>query len=183
LDIIGPRTRWHDAIEAVKPSSPVGRGTGGLAQPMRQRWPRLIGSTIEGSSFSGLLTRVEIGHIRMGSGGARFDPDAIDQTIDITFDNLLLSEPIRRCRRTSRDSSPPPKARSHDWRKSVPIITPQFFLCRPRVGCGKAAIRSLLGDKRTSLGHRRFVALDPTRPLAARLRCTAAAPRTLAWPV
>ena len=28
-----------------------------------------IGSTIEGSSFSGLLTRVEIGHIRMGSAG------------------------------------------------------------------------------------------------------------------
>jgi hypothetical protein len=26
-----------------------------------------IGSTIEGSSLSGLLTRVEIGHIRMGS--------------------------------------------------------------------------------------------------------------------
>jgi hypothetical protein len=26
-----------------------------------------IGSTIEGSSFSGLLTRVDIGHIRMGS--------------------------------------------------------------------------------------------------------------------
>jgi hypothetical protein len=30
---------------------------------------RLIGSTIEGSSFSGLLTRVEIGHIRIGSAG------------------------------------------------------------------------------------------------------------------
>jgi hypothetical protein len=29
----------------------------------------LIGSMIEGSSFSGLLTRVEIGHIRMGSAG------------------------------------------------------------------------------------------------------------------
>ena len=28
-----------------------------------------IGSTIEGSSFSGLLTRVEIGHIRMGVAG------------------------------------------------------------------------------------------------------------------
>ena len=28
-----------------------------------------IGSTIDGSSFSGLLTRVEIGHIRMGSAG------------------------------------------------------------------------------------------------------------------
>ncbi len=28
-----------------------------------------IGSTIEGSSFSGLLTRVEIGHIRMGAAG------------------------------------------------------------------------------------------------------------------
>ena len=28
-----------------------------------------IGSTIEGSSFSGLLTRVEIGHIRMASAG------------------------------------------------------------------------------------------------------------------
>jgi hypothetical protein len=27
-----------------------------------------IGSTIEGSSFSGLLTRVEIGHIRIKSG-------------------------------------------------------------------------------------------------------------------
>jgi hypothetical protein len=27
-----------------------------------------IGSRIEGSSFSGLLTRVEIGHIRIGSG-------------------------------------------------------------------------------------------------------------------
>jgi hypothetical protein len=27
------------------------------------------GSTIEGSSFSGLLTRVEIGHIRIGSAG------------------------------------------------------------------------------------------------------------------
>ena len=29
-----------------------------------------IGSTIEGSSFSGLLTRVEIGHIRIGSAGS-----------------------------------------------------------------------------------------------------------------
>jgi hypothetical protein len=28
-----------------------------------------IGSTIEGSSFSGLLTLVEIGHIRIGSAG------------------------------------------------------------------------------------------------------------------
>jgi hypothetical protein len=28
-----------------------------------------IGSRIEGSSFSGLLTRVEIGHIRIGSAG------------------------------------------------------------------------------------------------------------------
>ena len=28
-----------------------------------------IGSTMEGSSFSGLLTRVEIGHIRIGSVG------------------------------------------------------------------------------------------------------------------
>jgi hypothetical protein len=28
-----------------------------------------IGSTIAGSSFSGLLTRVEIGHIRIGSAG------------------------------------------------------------------------------------------------------------------
>jgi len=28
-----------------------------------------IGSTIEGLSFSGLLTRVEIGHIRIGSAG------------------------------------------------------------------------------------------------------------------
>jgi hypothetical protein len=28
-----------------------------------------IGSTIEGSSFSGLLTRVEIGHIRIGWAG------------------------------------------------------------------------------------------------------------------
>jgi hypothetical protein len=28
-----------------------------------------MGSTIEGSSFSGLLTRVEIGHIRIGSAG------------------------------------------------------------------------------------------------------------------
>jgi hypothetical protein len=28
-----------------------------------------IGSTIDGSSFSGLLTRVEIGHIRIRAGG------------------------------------------------------------------------------------------------------------------
>jgi hypothetical protein len=28
-----------------------------------------IGSTIVGSSFSGLLTRVEIGHMRIGSAG------------------------------------------------------------------------------------------------------------------
>jgi hypothetical protein len=28
-----------------------------------------IGSTIEGSSFSGLLARIEIGHIRIGSAG------------------------------------------------------------------------------------------------------------------
>jgi hypothetical protein len=28
-----------------------------------------IGSTIEGSSFSGLLTRIEIGHVRIGSAG------------------------------------------------------------------------------------------------------------------
>ena len=36
---------------------------------------RQLGSTIEGSSFSGLLTRVDIGHIRIGSAGpfhARF---------------------------------------------------------------------------------------------------------------
>jgi hypothetical protein len=30
-----------------------------------------IGSTIDGSSFSGLLTRFEIGHIRIGSAGNR----------------------------------------------------------------------------------------------------------------
>jgi hypothetical protein len=30
----------------------------------------VIGSTIDGSSFSGLLTRVEIGHIRIGPAGA-----------------------------------------------------------------------------------------------------------------
>jgi len=29
----------------------------------------LTGSRIDGSSFSGLLTRVEIGHIRIGSAG------------------------------------------------------------------------------------------------------------------
>ena len=29
-----------------------------------------IGSKIDGSSFSGLLTRVEIGHIRIGSEGS-----------------------------------------------------------------------------------------------------------------
>ena len=29
----------------------------------------LTGSRIDGSSFSGLLTRVDIGHIRMGSAG------------------------------------------------------------------------------------------------------------------
>jgi hypothetical protein len=28
-----------------------------------------VGSTIDGSSFSGLLTRIEIGHIRIGSDG------------------------------------------------------------------------------------------------------------------
>jgi hypothetical protein len=28
-----------------------------------------MGATIEGSSFFGLLTRVEIGHMRIGSGG------------------------------------------------------------------------------------------------------------------
>jgi hypothetical protein len=28
-----------------------------------------MGSTIEGSPFSGLLTRVEIGHMRIGSAG------------------------------------------------------------------------------------------------------------------
>jgi hypothetical protein len=28
-----------------------------------------IGSTVDGSSFSGLLTRVEIGHMRIGSAG------------------------------------------------------------------------------------------------------------------
>jgi hypothetical protein len=28
-----------------------------------------MGSTIDGSSFSGLLTRVEIGHMRIGSAG------------------------------------------------------------------------------------------------------------------
>ena len=28
-----------------------------------------IGSTIDGSSFSGLLTRMEIGHVRIGSAG------------------------------------------------------------------------------------------------------------------
>jgi len=30
-----------------------------------------IGSTIEASSFSGLLTRLDIGHIRIGSDGKR----------------------------------------------------------------------------------------------------------------
>jgi hypothetical protein len=87
-------------------------------------------------------------------------PDGVGRAIGITFDNIPLSEPIRRCRRAGRDSSPPLKARSHHWRKSVPIVTPQFFECHPRVGCRKAAIRSLSGDKRTSLGHHRFVAFD-----------------------
>jgi hypothetical protein len=40
-----------------------------------------------------------------------------------------------------------------------------------------------IGVKRTKLGRDKIDANDPTRPLAARLRCTAAAPRTLAWPV
>ena len=42
-------------------------------QDMRTRYATrvVIGSRIEGSSFSGLLTRVEIGHIRMGSAANR----------------------------------------------------------------------------------------------------------------
>jgi hypothetical protein len=41
----------------IKPSTQWGR---------KAAYANAIGSTIEGSSFSGLLTRVEIGHIRMG---------------------------------------------------------------------------------------------------------------------
>ena len=37
LDIIGLRTRWHGAIEAVKPSSPVGKANADLARPIGQR--------------------------------------------------------------------------------------------------------------------------------------------------
>jgi hypothetical protein len=37
--------------------------------PLRYAADNLIGSTIDGSSFSGLFTRVEIGHIRIGSAG------------------------------------------------------------------------------------------------------------------
>src|ERR1039458_3085361 len=64
-----PRTRRHGAIEAVKPSSPVGRSKCGPRSAYAAEMARSIGSRIEGSSFSGLLPRVEIGHIRMVSAG------------------------------------------------------------------------------------------------------------------
>ena len=44
------------------------RDHGGEASTMYAA-DNLIGSTIDGSSFSGLFTRVEIGHIRIGSAG------------------------------------------------------------------------------------------------------------------
>jgi hypothetical protein len=42
-------------------------GSEGIALP--NSLTKSIGSTIDGPSFSGLLTRVEIGHIRMGETG------------------------------------------------------------------------------------------------------------------
>jgi hypothetical protein len=40
-----------------------------VVRPYAAEVANSIGSTIEGLSFSGLLTRVEIGHIRIGSAG------------------------------------------------------------------------------------------------------------------
>ena len=40
-----------------------------MANPYAAATFNVIGSMIEGSSFSGLFTRVEIGHMRIGSDG------------------------------------------------------------------------------------------------------------------
>jgi hypothetical protein len=40
-----------------------------VVRPYAAEVANSIGSTIEGLSFSGLLTRVETGHIRIGSAG------------------------------------------------------------------------------------------------------------------
>ena len=75
----GARQRAADlVIEGEGPAKPIfGRGNrreAVVACPFRI-WPSYaavigsIGSTIERSSFSGLLTRVEIGHVRIGSAG------------------------------------------------------------------------------------------------------------------
>jgi hypothetical protein len=55
---------------AAKPS-PISADFSPTALQSRSAYAadRLIGSRIEESSFSGLLTRVEIGHIRIGSAG------------------------------------------------------------------------------------------------------------------
>jgi hypothetical protein len=58
--ILGPRLRLRFVV-----SSDISRGTS--VQPTRRLGASSIGSTIEGSSFSGLLTRVEIGHMRIRS--------------------------------------------------------------------------------------------------------------------
>jgi hypothetical protein len=63
-----------------------------------------IGSAIEGSSFSGLLTRVEIGHIRIGSAGTRASvpngnshlPDATNARRMVQLFSFLASLAISR---------------------------------------------------------------------------------------
>lgn len=47
----------------------VSAGNGGEARHQAASVASSIGSTIDGSSFSGLLTRVDIGHIRIRSAG------------------------------------------------------------------------------------------------------------------
>jgi hypothetical protein len=54
-------------LKVRRPNSILGSAV--IRGEVRSKTTNAIGSTIEGSSFSGLLTRVEIGHIRIGSAG------------------------------------------------------------------------------------------------------------------
>jgi hypothetical protein len=62
---------WHlpGGTLCDRSKRPDGSATGAAAIYATSVVVSSIGSTIEGSSFSGLFTRVEIGHIRISSAG------------------------------------------------------------------------------------------------------------------
>jgi hypothetical protein len=71
-----------------------------------------IGSIIEGSSFSGLLTRLEIGHIRIrlaGNGrirsrGSRSSPSQRNRLATNSFEAVVMTATVRRHNSDYRDA-------------------------------------------------------------------------------